>query len=291
MKNIKYLLSVSLLICVDFSYAMKRSAESISSASEIKTYFVPQDAVGQRLIEFLDQAENKILVAIYLILDETIIDKLIDLKANGIEVQVIIDESNFKNVRHPIQFMNRFLDNGISFMVYPSRQFELMSLPIGLMHHKFAVSDDDAVFTGSANFTPPGLRKRPGDANNYENVVVMNNATIAQRYISAFEELKNDVLNKYIQFISRSSGFPNWMQNLFRKSPRNIILRIRDGLEENHKNRLRNFILTDNQKNVLLREQYTLADIDSMSHEHASRLVGRIMDEVRRRAPAPASFA
>jgi len=249
MKNLKYLkyvLSLSLLICVGYFYAMKRGHDEMSSsssfssssavvASPVDVYFVPKDQVGQQLISFLEQANNQILVAVYWVTDQSIIDKLIDKKKRGIDVQIIIDESTYTTFRYvdPFAHMNQFLDRYIDFMVYPSQHFkEKMSERIGSMHDKFVVIDNAHVFTGSANFTQAGLGGAQGDSNNYENVVVMHSAIIAQGYAREFQVIKNKVFDLYITTIARTEwgNIAAGLQNLLQKSSRMNLLQARNDM-------------------------------------------------------------
>jgi len=213
MKNLKYLkyvLSLSLLICVGYFYAMKRGYGEISSSSSssssssfssaaasqcVETYFVPRDQVWQQLVSFLRGAQNQILVAVYWLTYQPIINLLIAKKRQGKDVQVIIDESvytTFDNII-PEEHMNQFLDENIDFFVYPSQAFKNAGTPIGLMHNKFVVIDGEHVFTGSANFTQVGLGAAEEHRNNYENVVVIHDRATAQKYIREFEAIKNNI--------------------------------------------------------------------------------------------------
>ena len=53
------------------------------------------------------------------------------------------------------------------------------------MHDKFAVIDNETVMTGSFNWT------RTASERNYENIVMIKSAKIADKYIRAWEKINN----------------------------------------------------------------------------------------------------
>ncbi|WP_166643607.1 phospholipase D-like domain-containing protein [Aquabacterium commune] len=65
----------------------------------------------------------------------------------------------------------------------------------GLMHHKFAVFDDEVVLTGSANWTHSGFFGdigRPASRGNAENLVEVRHAEVAQAYAQEFALMWGD---------------------------------------------------------------------------------------------------
>ena len=65
----------------------------------VEVYFLPKnfEEFNQRLMGLLDNAKNHVFVAMYWLTDRDIINKLIELKQRGIDVQIISDESMTQN--------------------------------------------------------------------------------------------------------------------------------------------------------------------------------------------------
>ena len=204
MKKIKYLVVVSLLLVFIQFYGMKRKYQISSEQPTIEAFFVPQNHIRDPLYILLDSAKWQVLVAMYRITDRRIVEKLIKVKERGVDVKIIFDESGFRN-----DILNKFLENGIVPIIFPTLKAEVM-------HNKFVVVDDNAVLTGSANFTRPAFYPT-SSSYNYENIVVLRSSDIVKQYKKAFVDIEKQTFNIYMDLIAtRDLGaLPNWFNRLF----------------------------------------------------------------------------
>ncbi len=221
MKKLIFFLFLAVLFdthCSEVPHAKRRlftetptTPSSTTSSGEYHSiYFVPRDNVLEKLLEFLDTAKNSVLVAIYWMTDPTVIGKLIKLKDREIDVKVIIDESS-KDIE---SLITKFLEHGMLPLVYPSKYTGAS------MHDKFVVIDNADVFTGSSNFTKPGLRNS-GNVN-YENVVIIHSNTAAQQYREDFARMRTATLYLYVNMIAHlaPAEMPNWLNLLLNQLPK-----------------------------------------------------------------------
>jgi len=175
----------------------------------MRAAFLPQDDIKSILFSFLGRARKQILVAMYWITNDSIIDRLIAIKKGNIDIQIIIDESS-KNIENTV---NKFLQANITPLVFPS------GVTGSYMHYKFVVVDGSAILTGSADFTKKNFESKAGYFNNYENIVILNLPSIAQEYTLAFKNLEQIIFDHYIDMISKTDPdkFPQWAKILFPK--------------------------------------------------------------------------
>ncbi|WP_322777714.1 phospholipase D-like domain-containing protein, partial [Candidatus Megaera venefica] len=96
---------------------------------------------------------------------EKIIKALIEAKNRGVNVEVILDRSNFQKKKLDIiKLLHKH-----SIPVYQDNAK-------GIAHNKIMIIDNKKVITGSFNFT------KNADYNNVENVVVLDDVNVASKY-------------------------------------------------------------------------------------------------------------
>lgn len=127
-------------------------------------YFSP--AGGRKaqgaIVEVLGQAKREIWVAAFVLTDDLILESLAKARARGVQVRVVIETRNLTNSE-----------------VAPLRQAKIDVRKDGnpyTMHHKIIVVDGEWVITGSYNFTNSGF------ARNNENLLILRDGALAQRY-------------------------------------------------------------------------------------------------------------
>ena len=172
----------------------------------VEVYFLPKnfEEFNQRLMGLLDNAKNHVFVAMYWLTDRDIINKLIELKQRGIDVQIISDESMTQNKNFKLDdFVQQLLQNKIIPYVLPNTQ-------TGRMHNKFVVIDGKVALTGSANFTYTASGKDPDRFNN-ENIVVFNSDQVAAKYGEEFLGILSEIAAVYVEIIA--TGDPNQISN------------------------------------------------------------------------------
>lgn len=165
-----------LLIIGVCSVALLQGALVTDQAS---VYFSPEDCLEKRLIELIDEEDKSIHLAIYCITHKEVGEALIKAKKRGVDVQVIVDKYSIK-MKSPLAKM---VDAGISVSVWNSKSSSSKK-DGALMHNKFCVFGNHAVWTGSFNFTYRASRVHQ------ENVIVIKNQEIAAEYRKQFGNIK-----------------------------------------------------------------------------------------------------
>jgi phospholipase D len=106
-----------------------------------------------------------------------IANALIKAKQKGLVVEIILDKSNLSQNYSQI---NELKDNGI--VVAIDR------VP-GIAHNKVMIIDKTKVITGSFNFTAAA------ETRNAENVIIVNDKEIANKYLENWYSRKNKTVN------------------------------------------------------------------------------------------------
>jgi len=105
------------------------------------SYFSPNGGAADFIIGFIDRTENRLDIAVYSFTHDEIADAVIRAHQRGVKVRVLTDK---------LQASNQYADD---------EKLESFGIPVrrdtqsGLMHHKFAISDDNAVGLGSFNWS------------------------------------------------------------------------------------------------------------------------------------------
>ena len=207
MKNIKFLI-ILLVFSWSSSYSMEPS-KSIKTQVEIETFFLPNDQknANKELNSLLNNASHQVLIAMYWITDQSIINQIISLKRRGIDVQIIFDESS----KNSIQLMNTLLDNNIMPVIFPSETLA----SAGKMHNKFLVVDNEKVWTGSANFTKTAFNPK-SKYFNYENTLIVHSKEIARKFSQEFFDVQKKTFGLLIKLLAKNwpDQLPKWVTDL-----------------------------------------------------------------------------
>jgi len=157
----------------------------ISAGSEV--YFSPQDHPKNKLIEMINEATERVYVAVYMITDKDISQALITAKNKGVDVQVVTDKITMESSFGKGKALQK---SGVNIRVFnpstsPQAVYLAKKVPhLPIMHHKFALFDHKKLWTGSFNWT------RSANLQNQENVLVTDDKDIYERYDSCFKKLK-----------------------------------------------------------------------------------------------------
>jgi len=138
----------------------------------------PYDDVQTAVLKFLDTAKQQVLVAGYSITNPVIVEKLIELKTKGLDVEVITDTQQAAGAseRQAISTMQAY---GVQVFIGKSKYHQLM-------HCKFIVIDDTASEDGSYNYTK--------SANYQDNVAHFNDdPELAKQLHSFWNQIKADL--------------------------------------------------------------------------------------------------
>ena len=254
----------------------------------LQVYFAPQNQIKitNTLFDLLDNAKKQILIAIYWITDNAIIEKIIAAKRRNIDVQIVIDETT----PQVDDIITQLLQNDIVPIICPSKP----PYNTGIMHNKFVAIDATKVFTGSANFTQAALSSS-AIKNNFENVMIINSTDIAQKFIDAFVTMKQDIFDFYVGIIALNNPnqLPNWMSDLiptvYQKQDlmKQSVSQQTNNYNAKEQRRINNFFgiqstirqdrLTDKQQRLLNTKGFSNQEILNLSKKEASDLIGTIL--------------
>lgn len=138
----------------------------------VETYFSPDDGVSQHLVKLIESADQSIYFLAYSYTSDDLAQAMIARHKAGVEVRGVMDESQYKS------------NTGTAYDLLRQEGIEvrLDSIP-GLLHHKVIIIDGKAVAFGSYNFS------RNAEKINDENIVIVFNPAIAQKFVTEFERI------------------------------------------------------------------------------------------------------
>ncbi|HII15047.1 MAG TPA: hypothetical protein HA362_01930 [Nanoarchaeota archaeon] len=153
-----------------FGAGKKGSASAVLNGSRAEAYFCPEDNCQTHLLEEIGTAEKSVYFMVYSFTDNEIANELLGKTKEGVVVKGFFDKSqNTKWSVYPK------LENKAGVWVYGN----------GVMHNKVFIIDNETVITGSYNPT------QNGNENNDENMVVMHDRAIAEKFAEYFSGLRN----------------------------------------------------------------------------------------------------
>ena len=147
-----------------------------SSELELEIHFSPSDNPRERILELINQASSSIKLAVYAMTDNEIYEALQRAMRRGVRIDALWDFL-FQNGCQYTE-ADEWLRQGIGIVE---------AMP-GLLHHKFAVIDEEVVITGSANWSLSGMER------NDENVLIIHSQDIAALYTAQFDRIKSDAI-------------------------------------------------------------------------------------------------
>lgn len=135
------------------------------SKGKVNTCFTPPSGCTKFIANEIDKAQSSIYMQAYGMSDPLITNALIKAQARGVKVRILLDRSNLKQKFSKIHELQRAkIDVGID------------KVP-GIAHNKVIIIDKQKVITGSFNFTVSA------DTRNAENVIVIEDAKLAESYL------------------------------------------------------------------------------------------------------------
>ena len=135
------------------------------SFANVSVCFTPPSKCGDFIVGQIKQAKQSIYVQAYGFTSKKIINALIEAKNRGIEIEIILDRSNFYKKK---QNIIRLLESN-QITIYQDKV-------AGIAHNKVMIIDSKKVITGSFNFT------ENADKNNAENVIILDDINVANKY-------------------------------------------------------------------------------------------------------------
>lgn len=145
--------------------------------------FSPDDDIQNTLIYLINNEKKKISTAIYTLTQKDVANAFINAKERGVCVEFVVDRAYGSDRFSKVALLAK---NRVPVWVYqmePTEQYN------SLMHDKFCIFEDNIdskslLWTGSYNFT------QSANLRNQENVVILENENLINRFRDQFERLK-----------------------------------------------------------------------------------------------------
>ncbi|MBL0330041.1 MAG: hypothetical protein IPP64_11640 [Bacteroidetes bacterium] len=143
--------------------------------SSINTYFSQKDNLRDVILENLDLASYSVNVAVAWFTDVKLFNKLLEVQARGVKVELIITNHHFNDEsRNDYKLIK---DNGGIFIEIGG--------DYNTMHHKFCIIDHKILLQGSFNWT-----KKANDSNNETLLVIKEDVQSINEFTDEFDRLK-----------------------------------------------------------------------------------------------------
>jgi len=136
-----------------------------------ENYFCPEDSCQKHVLDELEKAQESIYFMIFSFTDSYIADKLIEKSNKGLDVRGIVEA---KRITMEYEQYNHLFSNGV-FVKKDKNNYTL--------HHKVFIIDNQTLITGSYNPT------KAADEKNDENILIINDKDIVQKYLAEFDDL------------------------------------------------------------------------------------------------------
>ena len=157
----------------DSRYSFSTSQTAIDNENQIELCFTPPSGCGTLIAQEIARAKESIYVQAYGLTSVIIVNQLIQAKNRGVKVQVLLDKSN---VSDKWSKMMDLVNANVSVRI------DKVS---GIAHNKVIIIDGQKVITGSFNFT------NAADKRNAENVIIINNKSVAKEYLNNWQDRYN----------------------------------------------------------------------------------------------------
>ncbi len=135
------------------------------------TYFSPKGGAVDYIIKFINKTQVDLDIAVYSLTHDQIANAIIDAKNRGVKIRILVDSLQAKGLGSDDDLLE---SNGVDLR---------RDTQSGLMHHKFAISDQKALGFGSFNWTLNAETK------NMENWNVCRIKYVIENYQREFEKL------------------------------------------------------------------------------------------------------
>ncbi len=143
--------------------------------TQFDVYFSPDDDVAGHIVDLVANATESIFFLAYSFTSDAIGSAIIEKWQAGVFVTGLMDEGQIQS--NTGSEYDSFRKAGLSVRKDGNS---------GLMHHKVIIIDRKIVITGSYNFS------RSAETKNDENVIVIHNPEIAEKYLQEFEKISTE---------------------------------------------------------------------------------------------------
>ena len=170
--RINRLLASRLLACL---LAVSLIPQAVPALAEPDVYFSPNGGIRDRLLRAINHTKATIDLAIFDFTSGELAGALLVAKDRGVTIRIVADARQAQGKHSEIPVL---LEKGVKVRLARGNGR-------GIMHHKFAIFDGRLLVTGSYNWTDSAERF------NRENLIILDEPAIVQRYQVSFEGLFN----------------------------------------------------------------------------------------------------
>lgn len=157
--------------------------------TKVTPLFSPKDKIiTNNVLPLIQNAKKYVYIPTFIITHDELANELINAKKRGVDVKLIIDATNVYSRKSKIKELR---SAGVPVKVENYA---------GKIHSKSIIIDDEYIVAGSMNFSNSGENK------NDENVLIIENKTLARYYKGFFEYLWKKIQKKYLQHGVRPEG-------------------------------------------------------------------------------------
>ncbi|NVO32621.1 phospholipase D-like domain-containing protein [Hymenobacter lapidiphilus] len=142
-----------------------------TSSEAVRVYFSPHDDCVAAIQDFIRQARQTLDVCVFTVADNRLSDELVAAHKRGVRVRLLTDNEKLFDRGSDVRALHTA---GLAVHVDESRNH---------MHHKFALSDNKMVLTGSYNWT------RSAAELNLENLLISPEQALVAAYAAEFARL------------------------------------------------------------------------------------------------------
>lgn len=125
----------------------------------------------RKLENYINQAKESLDICMYMLTCQMLSNAIVNAHKRGVLVRIIMDRSMACNEAAQTAL---FYKNGVTIR---------LEYYVGLMHHKFAIVDNDILITGSTNWTMSAF------FGNFDHIIVTNQHLLVKPFIDEFDRL------------------------------------------------------------------------------------------------------
>jgi len=151
------------------------SALVVPAPETTEAFFSPGDACRNSIIHHIDSAAKQLQICVFTISDDNITKSLLTAHKKGIAIKVITDNDKSLDVGSDVEQLAKA---GVDVK---------MDTTSNHMHHKFMLTDQRTLITGSYNWTLSAAKY------NHENILVTHEAGVVKLFSQQFERLWNEM--------------------------------------------------------------------------------------------------
>jgi phosphatidylserine/phosphatidylglycerophosphate/cardiolipin synthase-like enzyme len=170
-KEENYVKRLSLLIILIVGLCISYlPAQAQENPLTIEVYFSPHGGCTDAIVKELNKAQKTVLLQAFSFTSAPIAKAILNAHKRGVKVEVILDKSQRTQKYSSATFL---YNSGIPVKIDAQH---------AIAHNKIMIIDGETVITGSFNFT------KAAEENNAENLLVIRDKKLAERYIENWME-------------------------------------------------------------------------------------------------------